>query len=117
MNPLIFREYDIRGVAERDLPDDVTENIGKAFGTMLSRAGKQRIAIGRDCRLSSPRLHAALTRGLLSTGLSLVDIGVGPTPAMYFSVFHMDLDGGVMITGRQPAPPSPIPYRGQKSSN
>jgi len=105
MNPLIFREYDIRGKADSDLSDEVTENIGRAFGTILVRAGKKRIVVGRDCRLSSPRLHAALTRGLLSTGLSIVDIGVGPTPAMYFSVFHLDLDGGVQITGsHNPSP-------------
>lgn len=104
MNPLIFREYDIRGVADRDLHDDVVENIGRALGTLLRRGDRRRIAIGRDCRLSSPRLHAALSRGLRSAGIALVDIGVGPTPAMYFTVFHLDLDGGVQITGSHNPP-------------
>jgi phosphomannomutase / phosphoglucomutase len=104
MNGLIFREYDIRGVADRDLTDELALNLGRAFGTFLSRRGQQRIVVGRDCRLSSPRLHQGLTRGLLETGLSLVDIGVGPTPMMYFSVFHLDTDGGVQITGSHNPP-------------
>jgi len=64
MNPLIFREYDIRGVAERDLDDDLVTNLGRAFGTFLRRKGQQRIVLGRDCRTSSPRLHTALLSGL-----------------------------------------------------
>jgi phosphomannomutase / phosphoglucomutase len=104
MNPLIFREYDIRGLADRDLTDDLATDLGRAFGTFLARRGQQRIIVGRDCRLSSPRLHAALTAGLLETGLQLVDIGVGPTPMMYFSVFHLDADGGVQITGSHNPP-------------
>jgi phosphomannomutase/phosphoglucomutase len=104
MNPLIFREYDVRGVADRDLTDQLATDLGRAFGTFLSRRGQRRIIVGRDCRLSSPRLHAALTAGLLETGLELVDIGVGPTPMMYFSVFHLDAEGGVQITGSHNPP-------------
>src|SRR6201995_2121853 len=104
MNPLIFREYDIRGVADRDLTDDLALNLGRAFGTFLSRRGQTRIVVGRDCRLSSPRLHQNLVRGLLETGLTLIDIRGGPTPMMYFSVFHQDADGGVQITGSHNPP-------------
>jgi phosphomannomutase/phosphoglucomutase len=104
MNPLIFREYDVRGVADRDLTDELAADLGRAFGTFLRRRGHKRIVLGRDCRLSSPRLHAALRTGLLETGLSLVDIGVGPTPMMYFAVFHLDADGGVQITGSHNPP-------------
>ena len=104
MNRLIFREYDIRGVADRDLTDEVVENIGRAYGTFLVRRGKKRVAIGRDCRLSSDRLHAALSAGMLSTGLQLVDMGIGPTPLLYFTVFHKDLDGGIQITGSHNPP-------------
>ena len=104
MNRLIFREYDIRGVADRDLTDEVAENIGRAYGTFLVRRGKKRVAIGRDCRLSSDRLHAALSSGMLATGLSLVDMGIGPTPLLYFTVFHKELDGGVQITGSHNPP-------------
>ncbi|HET8939244.1 MAG TPA: phosphomannomutase/phosphoglucomutase [Polyangiales bacterium] len=104
MNPLIFREYDVRGVADRDLTDDLAADLGRSFGTFLKRRNQKRIIVGRDCRLSSPRLHKALVRGLLETGLELVDIGVGPTPMMYFSVFHLDADGGVQITGSHNPP-------------
>ncbi|HET6336398.1 MAG TPA: phosphomannomutase/phosphoglucomutase [Polyangiales bacterium] len=104
MNPLIFREYDVRGVADRDLTDELALDLGRAFGTFLRRRGNQRIVVGRDCRLSSPRLHKSLVKGLLETGVSLVDIGVGPTPMMYFAVFHLDTDGGVQITGSHNPP-------------
>jgi phosphomannomutase/phosphoglucomutase len=104
MNPLIFREYDVRGVADRDLTDELALDLGRSFGTFLKRRKQRRIVVGRDCRLSSPRLHAALTRGLLETGLELVDIGVGPTPMMYFAVFHLNADGGVQITGSHNPP-------------
>ena len=99
MNPLVFREYDLRGVADRDFDDALVRDIGRAFGTFCTRRGKQRIALGRDCRLSSPRLHTALLEGLLEVGMHVLDIGVGPTPLMYFAVFEADLDGGVQITG------------------
>lgn len=99
MNPLIFREYDIRGDASRDLDDALIEDLGRALGTRLQRQGHFRVVVCRDCRLSSDRLHAALTRGMLATGMRLLDIGVGATPMMYFTVFDQDTDGGVQITG------------------
>lgn len=99
----IFREYDIRGVADRDLTDSLAEGIGRALGVMLPGAAgagsAPRLAVGRDCRLSSDRLFAALVRGLVASGVSVVDIGVGPTPMLYFAVHHLGTDGGVMITG------------------
>jgi phosphomannomutase / phosphoglucomutase len=98
-----FREYDIRGVADRDLSDELAESIGRGLGAMLAEGRKAdtpfRIAVGRDCRLSSPRLHAALVRGLSKAGAHVVDIGVGPTPYLYFAVHHLDAQGGVQITG------------------
>jgi phosphomannomutase/phosphoglucomutase len=104
MNPLIFREYDIRGVADRDLDSDLTRDIGRAFGTMLSRQGKHRIALGRDCRMSSPRLHEALLDGLQQTGMHITDLGVGATPQLYFGVFHLETEGGIQITGSHNPP-------------
>jgi phosphomannomutase/phosphoglucomutase len=105
MNPRVFREYDIRGLADRDLDDAFTVDLGRAIGTHLSRAGGRRIALGRDVRLSSPRLHAALAEGLRQTPLTVIDIGVVPTPVLYFAPVHLDLHGGVMITGsHNPAP-------------
>src|SRR5262245_43873722 len=104
MNPRVFREYDIRGAAETDLPSDFVTDLGRAIGTMLARAGARRIALGRDCRLSSPRLHAALLKGLLETPLHLVDVGVVATPVLYYAPFAWDLDGGVQITGSHNPP-------------
>jgi phosphomannomutase/phosphoglucomutase len=99
----IFREYDIRGVADRDLTDDTVHAIGRGLGVMLGKTSENgaapRLAVGRDCRLSSPRLFAALTKGLRESGVNVVDIGVGPTPMLYFAVHHLNTDGGVMITG------------------
>ncbi len=103
-NPFVFREYDIRGVADRDLPDDFARDLGRALGTFWSRRGARRVAVGRDCRLSSPRLHAALVEGILETGTSIVDIGMVPSPLLYFTVFHEDLEGGVQITGSHNPP-------------
>jgi len=98
MNPRVFREYDIRGVAERDFPDDFVADLGRAVGAYLAEAGARRITLGRDCRLSSPRIHAAMKRELLASGLDVVDVGVLHSPGLYFSVFHLGVDGGVMIT-------------------
>lgn len=99
MNPKIFREYDIRGIADTDLTDPVVTGIGKAIGTFVQRNGGKRITLGHDCRLSSPRLKKALLSGLLSTGMNVVEIGLVPTPLLYYSVFELKVDGGIMITG------------------
>lgn len=110
LKPTIFREYDIRGIADSELLDDGIIDLGRAIGTALKRRGAARFSIGRDCRLSSPRLHRALLKGLLSTGLEISDLGVVPTPLLYYSVFHLKLDGGVMITGSH----NPADYNGFK---
>jgi phosphomannomutase/phosphoglucomutase len=97
-----FREYDIRGVADRDLTDDVARGIGRGFGTMIgagANGGRVRVAVGRDCRTSSERLFSALVDGLLTAGAHVVDVGVGPTPMLYASVHALGTEGGVMITG------------------
>ncbi len=94
----IFREYDIRGVADRDLTDEVAHAIGRGLGS-LWQDGSRRIAVGRDCRLSGDRLFAALTAGIRRTGLEVVDIGVGPTPYLYSAAHALDVGGGIMITG------------------
>lgn len=105
INPACFRAYDIRGVAERDLHDELCQLLGKAIGTKILRDGGASIALARDARLSSPRIHAALVDGLLTTGVHVVDIGVEPSPVLYFAPVHWKLDGHVMITGsHNPAP-------------
>ncbi|MEA2699798.1 MAG: phosphomannomutase / phosphoglucomutase [Myxococcales bacterium] len=97
-NPRVFREYDIRGVAESDLPDGFVADLGRALGSMFLGRGSRRITLGRDCRLSSPRIHAVLKAELLGAGLEVIDVGIVHTPALYFSVFQLGVDGGVMIT-------------------
>lgn len=104
VNPYIFREYDIRGVAEQDFSDDITYTLGKTFGTNFRRNHIQKIVIGRDCRLSSPRLHQALSKGVLDTGCHVIDLNIIPTPLLYFALFNLDVGGGVMITGSHNPP-------------
>lgn len=99
MNPAIFREYDIRGIAGRDFDVAFARTLGQAYGTMVVGAGRRVVSVGRDCRLTSAELAAALIDGIVSTGCDVVELGVCPTPLMYFSLFHFDLDGGVQITG------------------
>jgi phosphomannomutase / phosphoglucomutase len=98
MNPRVFREYDIRGVAESDFPDDFVADLGRATGAYFADAGARRVTLGRDCRISSPRIHAVFKRELLAAGIDVVDVGVVHSPGLYFSVFHLGTDGGVMIT-------------------
>ncbi len=95
----IYREYDIRGVVGKDLTPEIAEKIGKAFGTYLVRRNIFQISLGCDVRLSSPSMRERLLEGLFSTGVSVTDIGVCPTPLLYFSLFQLPVQGGVMITG------------------
>jgi phosphomannomutase/phosphoglucomutase len=97
-DPRIFREYDIRGHADRDLTDDLVLALGDALAEQLRGTGARRITLGRDCRLSSPRIHGLLRPRLVAGGLVVEDVGVVHSPALYFSVFHRNADGGVMIT-------------------
>ncbi len=100
----IFREYDIRGVADVELLSRDVEAMGQAFGTYLQRHAGRKINLGRDTRLSSPRLRDALIRGLKTSGCDVTDLGVVPTPVLYYSVFHLKADGAVMITGSHNPP-------------
>jgi phosphomannomutase/phosphoglucomutase len=98
-NPEIFREYDVRGIADRDLADPVVEMLGRAFAAYLLPKGVSRATIGWDARLSSPRLRDAMASGLSASGIEVIDIGLCPTPALYFSLHHLASVAGVMITG------------------
>ncbi|MGH7258048.1 MAG: phosphomannomutase/phosphoglucomutase [Nitrospiraceae bacterium] len=95
----LFREYDIRGIVGKELTDDTAERIGLAYASMAGGKGVKTVSLGRDGRLSSPGLHAGLVRGLLSGGLDVIDIGVCTSPLLYFSLFQLPVDGGIMITG------------------
>jgi phosphomannomutase len=110
MNPQIFRAYDVRGLADRDLSDPVATALGRAYATTIRRAGGVTVCVGRDCRSSSERLFAAFVAGLRASGLNVVDVGVVSTPMVYWSVFAADADGGVQITGSH----NPKEYNGFK---
>ncbi|MCX6600950.1 MAG: phosphomannomutase/phosphoglucomutase [bacterium] len=104
INPNIFREYDIRGLVETDLTTPIVRDLGKGIGTFLKRQGAQRFTVGRDGRLSSERIASDLKEGLTSTGLQISDVGQCPTPVLYFSVPHLSMDGGIMVTGSHNPP-------------
>ena len=110
LNPLIFREYDVRGVFPADLDDRTVHFLGLGFGSKIVRAGGKKITLGRDVRLSSPHLKEILLGGLIEAGLDVLDLGVIPTPLLYFSIHHYSVDGGVMITGSH----NPPEYNGFK---
>src|SRR5277367_1088242 len=112
LKPTIFREYDIRGIADSELLSPGVELLGRGLGTYLARqTGGRKINVGRDCRLSSDRLRDALVKGLLSTGCDVTDIGTAPTPILYFSAQYLKADGAIMITGSH----NPSEYNGFKS--
>jgi phosphomannomutase / phosphoglucomutase len=99
MNAHIFREYDIRGLVDKDLTTEVVELLGLGLGTMIRRKGGTSIVVGRDCRESSTRFRDALAKGLTTTGLDVYDVGVVPTPLTYFAANTLPVDGLAMITG------------------
>jgi len=110
ISPSIFREYDIRGIVDKDLTPEVAEILGRAIGTYFRRHGKRVAALGRDCRLSSPAYAEAMAKGLQSTGCDVIDLGTVPTPLLYFSIFYKKFESGVMITGSH----NPPEYNGFK---
>ena len=111
MSRAIFREYDIRGVAGKDLTEEVARAVGGAYAAFLTEKGvKGALAIGRDNRPSGEGLHRALVAGLLASGVDLVDIGIVPTPLAYWSQHNLDVIGGIQITGSH----NPPEYNGFK---
>ena len=107
----IFREYDIRGIANEELLDEDVELLGKSLATYLIRHSGHTICLGRDCRLSGSRIHAVLRKGMVSAGVHVLDIGVVPTPVLYYSAVHFKADGAIMITGSH----NPPEYNGLKT--
>ncbi|NTU43046.1 MAG: phosphomannomutase, partial [Nitrospirales bacterium] len=114
VNDAIFRQYDIRGIVGKDLDRDVALQIGKAYGTALKELNPSAttVSIGRDVRNSSAELASGLTEGITSTGLDVIDLGECPTPLQYYSLFLLNLDGGIMVTGSH----NPPEYNGFKIS-
>ncbi len=111
LKPTIFREYDIRGIADTDLASPDVERLGLGLGTYLIRNSGRKVCLGRDVRLSGQRLHDALLRGLMASGCEVTDVGVVPTPLLYYSAKHLHTDGAVMITGSH----NPPEYNGFKT--
>jgi len=110
MNPEIYREYDIRGVIGKDIKEDEFVTIGRGFGTYFNQVGEKTIVVARDCRLSSPTIQDDVVEGLISSGCNVVDIGICPTPILYFALRHLKADGGIMITASH----NPPEYNGFK---
>jgi phosphomannomutase/phosphoglucomutase len=110
ISPTIFREYDIRGLVDRDLTEDAVSLSAKALGTMVRQAGGRTVAVGRDCRVSGERLARRAIAALTSTGVDVVDLGVVPTPLTYFAATTLPTDGLCMVTGSH----NPPEYNGLK---
>ncbi len=110
INPSVFREYDIRGLVDVDFTADGVQSLGKAFGTYLLQHGASQALLGWDSRSSSPAYRDAITAGLLSTGVDVIDIGEVTTPIFYFARIHFNIDGGAMITASH----NPAEYNGFK---
>jgi len=110
IKPEIFRQYDIRGIVDKDLTPETVEVLGKGIGTYFRKHSKKRVALGWDCRLSSPSFSEYLSSGLRSTGCEVVHLGTIPTPLLYFSIYYKEMEAGVMITGSH----NPPEYNGFK---
>jgi phosphomannomutase len=109
-DPTSLREYDIRGMVGKTLGTPDATAIGRGFGTLVRRAGGTRVAVGRDGRVSSVELEAALVAGLTQSGVDVVRVGLGPTPMLYYAEATLEVDGGIMITGSH----NPADYNGFK---
>ncbi len=104
INPAVFRAYDIRGKVGKDLTSEFVEHVGQAFGSHIRGEGGQQVSVSRDNRDSSQTLAKDFIRGVLSTGINVIDLGLTTTPMLYFSIIHWDLDGGAIITGSHAHP-------------
>ncbi|MEW6107722.1 MAG: phosphomannomutase/phosphoglucomutase [Nitrospirota bacterium] len=114
INENIFREYDIRGIAGKDLTRELAFDLGRAFASLLKKANNNAkiVSVGRDARLSSEMLASNIIKGISAAGIDVLDIGLCPTPLQYFSIHHLNLDGGIMVTGSH----NPPEYNGFKVS-
>ena len=106
IDPVIFRQYDIRGTVGKDLTADVARLVGRAVGAEATkRLGRSpTLAVGRDNRPSGVMLGAALIEGLTSSGVQVIDVGLVPTPVLYFAIVNLKADGGVQVTGSHNPP-------------
>ena len=98
INQNIFKAYDIRGIVDKDLNCEIVESIGKAFGTYISEWDSKNVLVGRDSRSSSAEYQKAITKGLLSTGCKVIDIGLTLSSILYWARQTYKIDGGIMVT-------------------
>ncbi|MEN9932818.1 MAG: hypothetical protein RIS17_1391 [Pseudomonadota bacterium] len=103
-HPTALREYDIRGIVGDSLTEADARAVGRSFGTAVRRVGGNRVCLGRDGRDSSPSLAGAVAEGLMAAGCDVIDVGMGPTPMLYYSVFALGADAGLMVTGSHNPP-------------
>jgi phosphomannomutase len=109
-NPTILREYDIRGIVGDTLNESDAYSLGRTFAAKARDEKARRIAVGRDGRTHSGMLEAALIRGLTESGIDVVQVGMGPSPMLYFATHYLDVDGGIQVTGSH----NPANYNGFK---
>src|SRR4029079_10324894 len=109
-NPTILREYDVRGIVGDTLTEADAYALGRTYAAVARGEGAKRIAVGRDGRTHSRDLEAELVRGLTDGGLDVVQVGMGPSPMLYFATYHLDVDGGIQVTGSH----NPADYNGFK---
>ena len=109
-DPSILREYDVRGIVGKTLSEADAYALGRAYASLAREEGAARVAVGRDGRLSSPALEAALIEGLTKGGLNVVRIGIGPSPMLYYAVATLNVQGGIQVTGSH----NPADYNGFK---
>src|SRR3954453_19735378 len=109
-NPTILREYDIRGIVGETLTEDDAYALGRTFAAKAHGEGARTIAVGRDGRTHSGMLEAELVRGLIEGGMNVMQVGMGPSPMLYFATYYLDVDGGIQVTGSH----NPAEYNGFK---
>src|SRR3954463_13330243 len=109
-NPTILREYDIRGIVGDTLTETDAYALGRTYGSKAHGEGARTIAVGRDGRTHSGMLQAELIRGLTEGGISVMQIGMGPSPMLYFATYYLDVGGGIQVTGSH----NPADYNGFK---
>jgi len=110
VNPNMFRGYDLRGIAGKDLTPEIVEHLGKAYGTYLKRRGMQKALISRDSRLTSPEYSEAIIKGLNSVGIDTIDIGLNLVGTFYWAQYYLDIKGGAFVTASH----NPAEYNGFK---
>jgi phosphomannomutase len=109
-HPTILREYDVRGIVGDTLTTADAYALGRGYAALAAGEGGKRVAVGRDGRTHSPELEAELIRGLTEGGLDVIRTGMGPSPMLYFATYHLDVDGGIQVTGSH----NPADYNGFK---